>query len=612
LVGAAGLAAFAAGPPFETKLEKDRQILHALNRLTFGPQPGDIERVRQIGLKKWIEQQLYPERTGENPELLAKLQTLDTLGMNPPEILARYPSQPLIRQIADGKRPLPSDPFLRTAVENLTFELQTKKAKNKDDTQKDGEQPAEHADLSRLKNYLDDSQIQVLRKGAPEDKRKLLAGLPPETAQSAIIAMPKGMRNQLINVAPPDTRRKMMVLNFPQQAVTYDLWQGKVLRAIYSDHQLAEVLDDFWVNHFNVFVDKGPVRYMLAQYEREAIRPNVLGKFRDLLGATAKSQAMMFYLDNSESVGPHSEAAENEKRNAKRKQKQRGLNENYGRELLELHTLGVNGGYTQQDVIEVARCFSGWTVRQPNLGGGFFFNPKMHDRGEKTVLGQKIKAGGMEDGEQVLDILAKHPSTAHHIAYQLAQRFVADEPPPALVDRMAKTFLEKDGDIREVLKTMLDSPDFWTERVFMAKVKTPFEMAVSAVRILDADVDDVYSLTVRIGMLGEPLYRKQEPTGYSNVGSDWMNSAALLARLNFAMALIQNKLLGVQVDTTRLAPGEKSDPAQMAKAILLREPAPRTLDAIRGALEAQGNKSPADERQYLVGLIVGSPDFQRR
>jgi uncharacterized protein (DUF1800 family) len=288
------------------------------------------------------------------------------------------------------------------------------------------------------------------------------------------------------------------------------------------------------------------------------------------------------------------------------------LNENYGRELLELHTLGVNGGYTQQDVIEVARCFSGWTVRQPNLGGGFFFNPKMHDRGEKTVLGQKIKAGGMEDGEQVLDILAKHPSTAHHIAYQLAQRFVADEPPPALVDRMAKTFLEKDGDIREVLKTMLDSPDFWTERVFMAKVKTPFEMAVSAVRILDADVDDVYSLTVRIGMLGEPLYRKQEPTGYSNVGSDWMNSAALLARLNFAMALIQNKLLGVQVDTTRLAPGEKSDPAQMAKAILLREPAPRTLDAIRGALEAQGNKSPADERQYLVGLIVGSPDFQRR
>ena len=264
--------------------------------------------------------------------------------------------------------------------------------------------------------------------------------------------MPRPLRQQLFNNAPTDVRRKILLLNAPQQVVAYDLLESKLLRAIESNRQLAEELDDFWFNHFNVFYEKGSDRFLIPEYERDAIRPNVLGKFRDLLEATAKSPAMLFYLDNFQSVRPDLDA------NNKNRKVKRGLNENYGRELMELHTLGVNGGYTQQDVTEVARCFTGWTILEPRKGGGFFYNDKLHDKGEKVVLGHVIPAGGgMEDGEKVLDILATHPSTAHFISKELAQRFVADNPPDALVEKMAQTFLASNGDIREVMKTMLDS-----------------------------------------------------------------------------------------------------------------------------------------------------------
>jgi len=342
---------------------------------------------------------------------------------------------------------------------------------------------------------------------------------------------------------PPDLRRKIELSAGPAQVVARDLTESKVLRAVYSNRQLEEVLDDFWFNHFNVFLDKGADRFLTTEYEREAIRPHVLGKFRDLLEATAKSPAMLFYLDNWQSVGPN--APQPRGPNAQR----RGLNENYGRELLELHTLGVDGGYSQKDVTEVARCFTGWTILQPQRAGTFQFAPRLHDNGEKEVLGVKIAAGGgMQDGEKVLDIVARHPSTAHFISRKLAQRFVADDPPAALVDRMAQTFLKTDGDIRAVLGTMLDSREFWSEGAFRGKMKSPFEMVVSAVRTTDANVDYAAALVNQVAQLGEPLYRKLEPTGYSNSSQEWMNSAGLMARMNFALQLASNKVPGVTIE----------------------------------------------------------------
>ena len=355
------------------------------------------------------------------------------------------------------------------------------------------------------------------------------------------MAMGQGMRQALFAAAPPSLRRKLEMANGPAQVVARDLAEAKMLRAIYSERQLAEVLDDFWFNHFNVYLEKGADRYLVTGYERDAIRPHVLGKFRDLLEATAKSPAMLFYLDNWQSVAPA--AAEG------RPQARRGLNENYGRELLELHTLGVNGGYTQKDVTEVARCFTGWTIYRPQLGGRFFFNARTHDNGEKVVLGVEIPpGGGMLDGEKVLDILARQPATARFVSRQLAQRFVADDPPEALVDRMADTFLKTDGDIRQVLGTMFHSGEFRSVGAFRSKMKSPLEMVASAVRVTGAKVDFAFALANLVAQLGEPLYQKMEPTGYSNSSKEWMNTAGLLARMNFALQLAGDRVSGVKAD----------------------------------------------------------------
>jgi uncharacterized protein (DUF1800 family) len=281
------------------------------------------------------------------------------------------------------------------------------------------------------------------------------------------------------------------------------------------------------------------------------------------------------------------------------------LNENYGRELMELHTLGVNGGYTQKDVTEVARCFTGWGIQEPRKGGGFFYNDKLHDKGEKIVLGHVIAAGGgIEDGEQVLDILARHPSTAHFISKQLAERFVADNPPELLVHKMAQTFLSSNGSIREVMKTMLNSREFWSEGAYRAKVKSPLEMVASSARALDAHVIDGWGLANQVGTLGEPLYRKLEPTGYSNLSSEWINSAALLGRMNFALQLAQNHLESVKVDVSRFG----DDPSAVAKALMFRAMSPETREAIDKALEDNQRKNPA----MIAALVIGSPDFQKR
>lgn len=429
---------------FKKKLSKDEQILQAVNRLTFGPQPGDLEAIRKLGVKKWIDQQLHPERITENPALSAKLAPLESLRLTQADVAREYPNQQLIRQIALGREPMPEDPVTRAAVQRLLRRVQLKR------DLPENEQLQPTVPLDQL---LTAEQIRTLRMGSLDQRRAVLASLPEDKVDDVAIALPPPLRGQLMAAASPTMRRKLMLMNAPQQLISYDLNEGKLMRAILSNRQLEEELVDFWYNHFNVFIDKGSDRFMVPSYEREAIRPHVLGHFRELLESTATSPAMLFYLDNWESVAPASQKAPKGKQ-------VRGLNENYGRELMELHTLGVDGGYTQKDVTEVARCFTGWTIRSPREGGGFYFNDKVHDKGEKTVLGVKIPAGGgKEDGEKVLDILAAHPATAHFVSRKLAQRFVADDPPPELIEKMAKTFQQTHGDIRAVLQTAFASKD---------------------------------------------------------------------------------------------------------------------------------------------------------
>jgi uncharacterized protein (DUF1800 family) len=404
--------------------------------------------------------------------------------------------------------------------------------------------------------------------------------------------------------AKPRTPEQMQLAR-QERAVVLELSEQKILRAVYSDRQLEEVMTDFWFNHFNVFANKGATQQYLTEYERDTIRPRVLGKFRDLLGATAKSPAMLFYLDNWQSVDPQAQDRREQARarfdarfpgrlppmqNANARPR-RGLNENYGRELMELHTLGVDGGYTQQDVVNVARAFTGWTIDQPRQGGGFRFDPRLHDAEPKVVLGHKIKGGGGEsDGEQVLDILAKHPSTARFIATKLVRRFVADTPPPALVDRAAARFRETDGDIREVVRLILTSREFFAPGAYRAKVKTPFEFVVSALRATGSDVSVAEPLVASVRQLGMPLYMCQPPTGYADRADAWVNTGALLNRMNFALQLVGGRMRGVQPGTAPVGP-------------LLAGP-------LSDATSATIAKA-ADPRQ-VAALTLGSPEFQRR
>jgi uncharacterized protein (DUF1800 family) len=440
----------------------------------------------------------------------------------------------------------------------------------------------------------------------------------------------------------------------PQAVVVEELAQAKLLRAIYSERQLEEVMTDFWFNHFNVFVGKGADRLLLTSYEQDVIRPRALGKFEDLLLATAKSPAMLFYLDNWLSVGPNSAQAlgvparpmrrygpygRYPRRfpppSAKSRRKQNsGLNENYGRELLELHTLSVNGGYSQRDVTEVAKVFTGWTIDKPNQGGGFRYDPLMHEPGPKFVLGHRIKPKGEDEGREVLHRLATNPETAHFISLKLAQRFVSDDPPPALVDRMAKTFLKKKGDIREVLTTLFHSPEFWSDDAHRAKVKTPLEFVTSAARATGAEVEDALPLVRQLNNMGMPLYGAQPPTGYSMKAETWVSSSALLNRMNFAVSLAAGKVRGVKVDAMQIA-GENSPPPDslstlsiMENRLLAGDVSRQTHESIVAQIEGAGkNTTSAGEKEAqrkpsesarapdavtIAGLLLGSPEFQRR
>jgi uncharacterized protein (DUF1800 family) len=485
---ACALLLVAASP--SKHLTERQRALHALNRLGFGPRPGDVDRVMKIGVDNWIDQQIHPERIADNV-VAARLQNLPTLQMSDRDIVQKYYA-PIVAMRREAK----------------------------------GDQEA----------------LKELREKIPYDQR-------------------------------------------PQRVVE-DLVSQRIVRAVDSDRQLNEVMVDFWMNHFNVFVGKGLDRFLLTGYERDVVRPRVWGKFEDLLMATAKSPAMLFYLDNAQS------------RDGK-------LNENYAREIMELHTLGVDGGYTQKDVTELARVLTGWSIAMPREGGGFIFRPRMHDSGAKTVLGVHFPAGGgMEEGERMIHILAHHPATAHHIAYQLCQRLVSDDPPKALVDRVAKTFLATDGDLRKTVKAVIDSPEFWDPSVYRAKVKSPFEYVVSAVRAVDAHVDDPRPVARALQQIGEPLYGAQPPTGYKDTAEAWEGSGALMNRLNFALALANNTLPGVSTNVTRLVGGV--DEANCTDAL--------ALALTGGNLSAETRKSIAAQKSLpkIAGLILGSPEFQRQ
>jgi uncharacterized protein (DUF1800 family) len=447
--------------------------------------------------------------------------------------------------------------------------------------------------------------------------------------------------------ATPEQRQIRMAA----QSVTAELMQAKVLRAVMSERQLEEVLVDFWFNHFNVFIGKGQVRQYLTEYERDAIRPHVLGRFRDMLGATAHSPAMLFYLDNFQSQAPPDartlapagrrgrggvpvRPGQVRPGQPQPQRPARGLNENYARELMELHTLGVDGGYTQQDVVEVARILTGWTIDQPRAGGSFVFRPQVHDAGAKTVLGVKFEAGkGEEEGERLLDMLATHPSTARHISFKLAQRFVADEPPAGLVDRAAKVFLDTDGDLRAVTRAIIMSPEFLSPDAHHAKVKTPLEFVASAMRATGAVVNNPQPLVAALANLGMPLYGAQPPTGYSMTADAWVNTGALLARMNLAVQLIsgtaplqpRQDIRGGQRPTPvveRLR-GRGGALGRNAARIDLAALAPDTSEAAQARLidtMLGGNASAAtrdtlaraESPQQLLALALGSPEFQRR
>jgi uncharacterized protein (DUF1800 family) len=613
------------------ELTEDEAILQALNRLGFGPRPGDLERVKEIGLQKWIDRQLHPDSINDSA-LEARLDRFPTLKMSSANLYDEFP-QP---QVAARREGISVEEYRKEQQARMQEAIQANRNEGGDQS---------------LMNNLIQAQFENMDSDANPAKSN---GQDQNQGQNQG-KIEGALGNPMFNYTE----------NHTPQRIVAELSMAKMTRAIYSERQLDEEMVDFWYNHFNVFAAKGADRWLITSYERDAIRPHAMGKFRDLLEATAKSPAMMFFLDNWLSVDPAAWARlqqEQQDRRAMRQQRmggpfgggpfgrprfpqgrpapgdgipndpaakgkqnqERGLNENYGRELMELHTLGVDGGYTQEDVINVAKAFTGWTIEQPRRDPKFFFDDRLHDHGTKTVLGHQIHAGGMKDGEEVLDILARDPHTAHHISLEIAQRFVSDDPSAALVDRMAETFLKTDGDIREVLHTMIYSPEFWSKNAYRTKIKTPFELVVSATRAVGAEVDVPLMLVQWTNRIGQPLYQCEPPTGYSNKADAWVNTGALLNRLNFSLALTTNRLRGAQVNVEALL-GDPvaTDPHatldRAVQALLGGQLSQQTRETLEKQLaDPQILQASLDDpikqvnAAMIAGLVLGSPEFQRR
>ncbi|MBA3351412.1 MAG: DUF1800 domain-containing protein [Blastocatellia bacterium] len=631
-------------------LTEDQKIVHVLNRLGFGARPGDIEKVRSIGIQKYIERQLEAVAV-EDPVAEKKVNDLEIFKMSTSEVFAKYPNPgALLRQLEGGRQ-------AQAAARNR----QATAAKPNGDSMT-GEQPEGRmtADEQRARR----EKLQALYR--EYDLRPA---------------------NQLV----------------PQIAA------NRVLRAVYSERQLQEVMVDFWQNHFNVFSGKAAVRWYIPSYERDVLRKNALGNFKDLVVGTAQHPAMLFFLDNFQSQGPNTQAAgrgalQRALRNgnldptrreqikqrqgltdaqldqriqrakqAGQAQRDRGINENYARELMELHTLGVDSGYTQKDIVEVARSFTGWTIADPRgyrraaaasiqgtedrrldrlqrmagvpddtESGEFYFNERWHDKNAKTVLGQKVEEGGIKDGLKVIDILAKHPSTAKFIARKLAVKFVNDNPSEALVGRIASAFSKSNGDIKTTLRAVFSDKEFFAPENYRAKVKTPFELAVSSIRAIGADTNGGPAMLAMLTKLGEVPYGYQAPTGYPDTAEDWVNTGALLERLNFAVAVASNRIPGTKVDLKSFESKDRSkilnsaiaqildgDVSAATRATLLKQveqPLPEVKVGIVADdamdvpnMRGQGNRQarllpPTGNPEVFkaVSLVLGTPEFQRQ
>ena len=542
----------------------DQQIRQVVNRLTFGPRPGEYEHVRKIGLDRWVGQQLAPTSVGDDAA---------------EQFLSRYPS------------------------------------------------------------IFQDETTLAVAYGLPGDLRKQ-GGTMPDTAALRVA-------NKAFNQAIGDLR------------------EAKVARAVLSERQLGEVVTDFWENHFSIFADKGSDRYMLVQYD-DSIRAHALGNFRALLGAVAHSPAMLYYLDNWTSRADSdrvtlaevdayrkraaSEASYEKARNeifvdraghitiGNPKVKApapyrpsvrhgKGLNENYGRELMELHTLGVDGGYSQVDVIEAARILTGWTIRDPNHIGTFYFNPGMHDAGQKQLLGYAFPAGhGEDEGERLLDIIARQPATAHFIALKLCRRFVSDSPSTALVQRAADTFTRTGGDIAEIIRTIVGSPEFFAPSAYRAKIKSPFEVVVSTLRALNATPDTLQRDVQAVARLGEPLWGHLAPDGYPETGDLWLNAGSILNRINFGIQVAAGQIPGASVKSWPPAAALMAAPRNVqvdsvVSILFGGDVSPQTRKILdvgnnpmvgTAARPSVSNAQSQNQLIQILGLALGAPEFQRR
>jgi uncharacterized protein (DUF1800 family) len=694
--------------------ERERAV-QMLDRFTFGPRPGDVDRVLAMGVDKWFAQQLNPDAI-KNPALDKRLADFPTLNMTPEQALMVFPDRGKIQRVADGKEPMPTDPQLASM-----YEVQIAKLRQQIDNKKPdaaGDLPPEPSDAEKA------ADKQEGKANAARIAGELFA-MPKSQRMAALIAMPVGDRIAFTSNVAGDQKNLLMAEFTPREREIFlgmasnvgasyqigqELAQAKMVRAILSERQLQEVMTDFWFNHFNIFIGKDSDQWYTTAYERDVIRKNALGKFGDLLLATAQSPAMMVYLDNWLSIGPDSLANGVNPANPRSKPGNHGLNENYGREIMELHTVGVNGGYSQADVTNLSAILTGWSVDRPYQAGPFQFDPKKHEPGTKTWLGHTIGSGsafviqgssaidaalaarsapsmdmsmgdmggapsgaaqkavalasapgnaGMKEGLEALNLLAHSPQTAHFISWKIAQRFVADDPPPALVDRMAKTFLASGGDIKAVLTTLVESPEFNSTKYFRNKVKTPMEFLASAYRTTLTDPANPGALVNTIKNMGMPLYYALPPTGYYITADKWMNTGALVDRLNFAYELTNSKFAGQKFDAAKVVAlglmGEQSMPNEVATAEAARPlhaaytEATMTTDApsaappatsagteialkvlestlIGGDISVRTNElihkqiaqaaeqhtESGDMLNLLTALVMGSPEFQLR
>jgi len=719
-------------------LQGEDRILHALNRFTYGPRPGDVEAVKKMGLDRWFAQQLNPASI-DNSDLQARLAQYPAMQMNEQQLMMRFPSRQMIRAISNGLQPMPTDPVEHAIYTDQIYFYNLYKDKLGAGTpvaaapdasmqkngaaandmagndmaadpammpataaakpgqgKKAGKKDATKDAITRDGDAMSKEDVQAALAMAPQQRYEHILAMTPQQLL-AFRNVSNRLRGQIAEGMTPEQREVLGALGNSRQVVAGELMASTLAREAYSSRQLQEVMTDFWLNHFNIYIKKNEITpYQLVGYERDTIAPHALGHFEDLLVATAKSSAMLSYLDNMQSTGPDSPAA---KRNdsgaarymqraaeragtpdakvqleqAQQQRKSSGLNENYARELMELHTLGVNGGYTQHDVTEVAKVFTGWTIDRPYRGGQFTFDERRHEPGTKTVLGKTIAENGENEGMEVLHMLATSPQTAHFISRELAVRFVADEPPQALVDRMAGTFLTSNGDIKAVLTTMYKSPEFWSKDAYRAKVKTPLEYVLSAVRTSDVQMKTPIALGLALDRLGMPLFGCQPPTGYYWRASDWVSTSALVSRMNFALALSVNALPGITADwSSVLSEGgiasampttagvfTLEEKEQRLEAVLMNRPVsektrqtvlaqaetisvedaaskfPIDVDDIANLSGGQGgggggatnaanrdrrlmgrigqNAGPTDRQASLIaGLLLGSPEFQRR